>query len=147
MIKPPPLPVQILLVDDDQVDVMAMKRAFRDHSLSHPITVAKDGLEALSLLRGEGRPALPSPCIIVLDLNMPRMNGLEFLAVLREDPMLRRSIVFVLTTSSSQEDRQAAYAHHIAGYVTKSRAGISLEPLIKMLQLYCDLVDLPSPGK
>lgn len=140
-------PIPILLVDDDQVDVMAMQRAFREHAVQHPITVAKDGIDALEILRGEGRAPMPLPCIIVLDLNMPRMNGLEFLEALRDDPLLRRTIVFVVTTSSSDDDRQAAYSHCIAGYITKTRAGISLAPLVELITHYANIVDLPNPGK
>ncbi len=140
-------PIPILLVDDDQVDVMAMQRAFREHAVQHPISVAKDGIEALEILRGEGRPPMPLPCIIVLDLNMPRMNGLEFLEALRDDPLLRRTIVFVVTTSSSDDDRQAAYSHCIAGYITKTRAGIALDPLVELITHYATIVDLPNPGK
>jgi len=145
--KPQPTSVPILLIDDDQVDVMAMQRAFREHSHRHPITIARDGIEALEILRGEGRVRMSLPCIIVLDMNMPRMNGLEFLDALRADPLLRRTIVFVVTTSSSEDDRQAAYAHCIAGYITKTRAGISLAPLVELITQYAEVVDLPGPGK
>lgn len=110
----------ILLVDDDEVDVMNVKRAFRRLKISAPLHVAGNGLEALSLLRGDGVEKLsPVPNIILLDINMPRMNGIEFLRELRADPELRSISVFVLTTSNEAADRRAAYELNVAGYILK----------------------------
>src|SRR6476620_8140823 len=102
--------VTLLAVDDDKVDLMALKRSFRDLKIANPIVEAHDGIEALDRLRGEnGCEKLPAPCMILLDLNMPRMGGIEFLDELRRDPELRRTLVFVMTTSSAEEDRVRAY--------------------------------------
>ncbi|RUP22418.1 response regulator, partial [Methylobacterium sp.] len=76
--------VNILLVDDDEVDVQGLKRAFKKSKIGNPITVARDGIEALEILRGQnGRERLPKPHLVLLDLNMPRMNGIEFLEAVR----------------------------------------------------------------
>ena len=94
--------VNILLVEDDEVDVMAVKRALKTLKIANPFFRAADGIEALEMLRGTGgKKQLPSPYIVLLDLNMPRMDGLEFLDELRQDPALHRSVVFVMTTSAA----------------------------------------------
>lgn len=136
--------VTLLLVDDDDVDIMSVRRALRELDIDNPVVVAHDGLEALEHLRGEnGRNAITPPYIIVLDLNMPRMDGIEFLAELRADEALRHSIVFVLTTSSAQKDRVQAYAHNIAGFITKGGSDDVVEKAVRMLDLYWRVVKLP----
>lgn len=92
--------VNLLLVEDDEVDVQGLKRAFAKSRIGNPITVARDGIEALEILRGEnGQAKLAKPHLILLDLNMPRMNGLEFLEAIRADEDLKTSVVFMITTS------------------------------------------------
>ena len=92
--------VTILLVDDDKVDAMAVKRSFRELKIANPVIEAHNGIEALERLRGEnGHEKVPEPLLMLLDLNMPRMGGIEFLEELRRDPVLRRTLVFVMTTS------------------------------------------------
>lgn len=136
--------VQILLVDDDEVDVMAIQRAFRRAKIGNPIHVARDGIEALAILRGQpGGQPLPRPFLILLDLNMPRMNGIEFLEQLRADPDLHDSVVFVLTTSDDEEDKSRAYHQHIAGYIVKSDPAKGFMQAIEMLQAYWRVVELP----
>ena len=101
--------VTILLVDDDKVDTMAVKRSFRDLKIANPVIEAHNGIEALERLRGQnGYEKVPSPCLVLLDLNMPRMGGIEFLAELRLDPLLRHTLVFVMTTSEAEQDRMQA---------------------------------------
>jgi CheY-like chemotaxis protein len=135
--------IQILFVDDDTIDVMAFKRAMKKHKLLNPIHTASNGLEALKILRGDGtQPPLERPYIVLLDLNMPRMNGLEFLDELRQDPALHGSVVFVLTTSEDDRDKTAAYSHHIAGYIVKSHLGHDFVNLLSMLQPYWRIVEL-----
>lgn len=137
-------PIQILLTEDDEVDAEALARSFQRANISHQITIARDGLEALDILRGrEGYPRLPTPYLILLDINMPRMNGIEFLAALREDVGLRSSVVFVLTTSDSYEDKIAAYNYFVAGYILKHRAGDSFSELVAMLDQYTQLIEFP----
>jgi CheY-like chemotaxis protein len=136
--------VTILIVDDDKVDVMAIKRSFRDLKIVNPVVEAGDGLEALNWLRGQnGYTKVPSPCLVLLDLNMPRMGGLEFLEELRADPDLHRTIVFVMTTSSAEEDRAKAYDQHVNGYVMKYQSGQTFLEAISMLEAYWRVVEFP----
>ena len=140
----PDNPVTILLVEDDDVAAEAVERAFRRAKISNPIVRARDGIEALVKLRDKSVPrAVPRPDLILLDLKMPRMNGLTFLQELRNDPELKQTIVFVLTTSDSEKDRDDAYKHLIAGYIVKSRAGQDFMELIQLLDLYWRVVEFP----
>jgi CheY-like chemotaxis protein len=92
--------VTFLIVEDDEVDIMALERSFDQLRIANKKIVAKDGVEGLEFLRGEGgRDRIEPPFIVLLDLNMPRMNGLEFLEEIRNDATLHKSVVFVLTTS------------------------------------------------
>lgn len=139
--------VNILLVEDDDVDQEAIQRAFQRQRIVNPITVVPDGIHALSVLRGiDGYQPLPKPYIILLDINMPRMNGIEFLQQLRRDPGLESSIVFVLTTSDSDEDKLAAYDEQIAGYILKTRAGADFNHVISMLDSYWKIIEFPPIG-
>jgi len=137
--------VTFLVVDDDDIDVELLQRAFRKLKIANPIVRAKDGLDALDVLRGTGgREKLQPPFIILLDINMPRMSGLEFLDELRRDESLRRAIVFVLTTSDDDADILKSYEMNISGYVVKARAGRSFEQALTMLDHYWRVVELPS---
>lgn len=136
--------VHILLVEDDEVDAEAIVRAFRKQNLKHPITIVPDGFEAFRVLRGEtGVTCVRSPYLILLDLNMPRMNGVEFLQLLRQDPQLQCSVVFVLTTSDSDQDKLAAYSAQIAGYLLKQKTGENFVNLVDMLTIYWRLIEFP----
>lgn len=138
--------VHILLVDDNEVDIEAVLRAFSRHRIANPVTVAHDGLEALQALRGTGVPALARPHLVLLDLAMPRMNGIEFLDALRADPELKDTIVFVLTTSASDEDKVASYDHNVAGYIVKKDVGEGFVRLVTLLDHYWRIVEFPPPG-
>ena len=136
--------VNILLVEDDPVDVEAICRAFAKHRIANPMHYARDGIDALRLLRGEdGGSRLPQPYIILLDLNMPRMNGFEFLDAIRCDDALSSSIVFVLTTSELDRDRAEAYKKQIAGYIVKDHVGEDFINLMNMLGSYWNIVEFP----
>jgi CheY-like chemotaxis protein len=114
--------LNILLVEDDEVDVMTVQRAFKKGNITNPLYIAGNGIEALAMLRGTGgQPSLiPSARrIILLDLNMPKMNGLEFLQELRADEAIRQIPVVVLTTSNEEKDRIHAYDLNVAGYILK----------------------------
>ncbi len=116
------LMLNILLVEDDEVDVMTVQRAFKKGHITNPLYIAGNGLEALTMLRGEpGQPPVvpPERRIILLDLNMPKMNGLEFLQELRSDESLKHIPVVVLTTSNEERDRVQAYNFNVAGYMLK----------------------------
>ena len=137
-------PITILLVDDDDVDVRIVKRALSREKINNPLVVARDGVEALELLRGDdAKPALEQPLLILLDLNMPRMGGLEFLQELRSDRRLAKSIVFVLTTSNDERDRHAAYSCNVAGYLLKSEAGRDLMNHFPLFERYLMSVQFP----
>ena len=130
-------PINILLVEDNNVDIKAVERAFRAKKISNPIHVAHDGLEALDILRGtNGKQQLHQPYIVLLDLNMPRMGGLEFLAAIRDESILKRSIVFVLTTSEDDRDKAAAYDKQVAGYLSKYDAGGEFLNVIQLLEQF-----------
>jgi CheY-like chemotaxis protein len=136
--------VNIFLVEDDEVDAMSVKRALKELKIANPLYRAVDGIEALDMLRGtNGMTKLPRPYIILLDLNMPRMSGLEFLDELREDPDLKRSIVFVMTTSATEEDRVRAYDKCIAGYVLKHSAAHSFLDAVTMLEHFWRVIEFP----
>jgi len=136
--------VSILLVEDDEVDVKAFKRAMRELKVANPVLRASDGIEALEMLRGQnGHDSVGRPYLIMLDLNMPRMGGLEFLAELRGDPDLQRSLVFVMTTSAAEEDRFRAYDQHVAGYMLKRNAATSFIDALNMLEHYWRVVEFP----
>lgn len=140
--------LSILLVEDDDVDAMGIQRAFKNANVQTPIFRAEDGIVALEMLRGEnGYEQVPFPFIILVDLNMPRMNGLEFIQELRKDPELKSSIVFVLTTSKHDQDKKAAYDLDVAGYIVKDNAGGDYQMLIQLLDYYWQIVELPSKEK
>lgn len=132
--------VTILLVEDNKVDREAVTRVFARRRLGNPIEIATDGVEALDALRGTGeRAPVPRPYIVLLDLNLPRMGGLELLRAIRADESLKSSVVFVLTTSNRDEDRAEAYRLNVAGYVVKR----DVAKLVELLDLYWHVVELP----
>ena len=133
-------PLEILLVEDDAVDVMNVRRAFTKNKLTNTIHEAKNGLEALELLR---KGTLPARHLVLLDLNMPKMNGIEFLRELRADPDLKATSVVVLTTSNEDRDRIEAYKLNVAGYLLKPVTFPSFVDLMAALNKYWTLVELP----
>ena len=136
--------VNLLLVEDDEVDVQGLKRAFIKSRIGNPITTARDGIEALEILRGEnGREKLPKPHLILLDLNMPRMNGIEFLEIIRADPDLKCSVVFMITTSKADEDKTRAYGHNVAGYIVKQDPANTFMEAVSLLEHYWKIVEFP----
>lgn len=136
--------VVILLVEDDDIDAIAVQRAFRNQKIANPVLRAQDGMEALAMLRGtDGHERITQPFMILLDLNMPRLNGIEFLEELRDDQELHKSIVFVLTTSNDDRDKLAAYKNHIAGYLLKSNVGVDFVNLVNMLDHFWRYVEFP----
>jgi CheY-like chemotaxis protein len=136
--------VHILLAEDDQIDEKAFLRAIERLRITNPITVARDGLEAWEILKGlNGRTPLPRPNLLVLDINMPRMNGLELLERIRDDADLHDSIVFVLTTSNGDEDKVEAFNLNVAGYMLKSDVGNSFVRAVELVDKYWRVVEFP----
>ncbi|HLS48259.1 MAG TPA: response regulator [Gemmatimonadales bacterium] len=134
-------PLNILLVEDDEVDVMNVRRAFAKNHIANPLVVAGDGLEALEALRGGTLPK--SRRIVLLDLNMPRMNGIEFLRELRGDPELAATTVVVLTTSNDERDKIDAFNLNVAGYLLKPVTFQNFCEVMVALNKYWSLVELP----
>ena len=137
--------LNILLIEDDSVDVMNVQRAFKKNNITNPLHIAFNGVEALNMLRGtNGKPKLnPMPRIILLDINMPKMNGLEFLRELRHDPELRSISVFVMTTSNDDQDKIEAYSLNVAGYILKPHSFEKFVNAVCILNSYWKLCEQP----
>lgn len=132
-----PLRPTILLVEDDDVAAESVVRGLQRAGALFPVVWAEDGAVALAALRGEDpQRKVPRPRLVLLDLNMPRMNGFEFLQALRVDPELTDDIVFVLTTSDADSDRTRAYHQHVAGYMVKAEVGPQFSRLAQLLMDY-----------
>lgn len=133
--------ILILLVEDDVVDVMTIKRAFKDAKIINPIHVCANGLEALEYLidRTKRRPG-----IILLDLNMPKMNGLDFLAVMKHDLDLKPIPVVVLTTSKTEQDKIESFNLGVSGYMVKPLDYLQLVEIVKTVHLYWTYSELPN---
>ncbi|GGM09291.1 response regulator [Pseudooceanicola nanhaiensis] len=134
--------LDIILVEDDDADAKAVHRALEKSQVAKPAARLTDGVEALAYLRGEtGTP--PSHYVLLVDLNMPRMNGLELLAEIRRDSRLHGAVAFLLTTSADFGDIAAAYEQNVAGYIVKENAGTGFADLVGTLDHYRRLVELP----
>lgn len=138
--------VNVLLVEDDEVDVMNVQRAFKRNRIDNPLYIANNGLDALSMLRGSGSQAPSVPGhrrLVLLDINMPKMNGLEFLQELRQDSSLRSTPVVVLTTSDADQDRLEAYRLNVAGYILKPVTFAIFSEVMASLNQYWTLCEIP----
>ena len=136
--------VTILLVEDDDIDATALARGLSSAKIANPVVRARDGIEALHMLRGtNGKQKVPSPFLLLVDIRMPRLDGLGLIRQVRNDPKLKRSVIFVLTTSDSERDRMAAYDAHVAGYIVKSDAKDQFLRLASMLEYYLLIVAPP----
>ncbi len=139
-------PIDVLLVEDDPGDVMLTREAFADNKLHNRLFVVNDGVSALEFLRREGQWGdVPRPDLILLDLNLPRMDGRELLAVLKTDEALCSIPVVVLTTSEAEEDIMRSYQLHANAYVTKP---VDFERFISVVRqidnFFVTVVRLPS---
>lgn len=138
--------IHILLVEDDEVDVMNVRRAFKKNNIVNPLYIAANGLEALTMLRGEAGSEPIVPCerrLILLDLNMPRMNGIEFLRELRVDRKLKSIPTIVLTTSNEDRDKVEAYNLNVAGYILKPVTFSNFVEVVATLNKYWMLSEIP----
>ena len=134
--------INIILVEDDEVDVMTVKRAFAKNNISNPLFVASNGIEALELLRKENVPARRR--LILLDVNMPKMNGIEFLRELRADPNLQQSSVVMMTTSNEERDRIEAFKLNVAGYLLKPVTFGQFAEVMTTINKYWGLMEMPT---
>ena len=132
--------VVILLVEDDIVDVMTVKRAFKELKVTNPLVVAANGEEALAYLKEEKNK---KPGIILLDLNMPKMNGLEFMEVAKKDEALKSIPIVVLTTSKEEQDKIHSFGLSVAGYMIKPVDYSQFVDVVKTINLYWTLSELP----
>ncbi len=136
--------LHILLVDDDELDIMNVQRAFKKNNIINPLYVAHNGLEALEMLRSTEPDAMPKDRrLVLLDLNMPRITGLEFLRELRGDPELHALTVIVLTTSDDERDKVEAFNLNIAGYIVKPVTFIAFVEAMAALNKYWSINELP----
>jgi CheY-like chemotaxis protein len=138
--------VNVLLVEDDEVDVINVQRAFKRKHIDHPLYVASNGIDALTMLRGSGVASSKLPSdrrLVLLDINMPRMNGLEFLQELRQDEDLKSTPVVVLTTSDADQDRLEAYRLNVAGYILKPVTFSTFADVMASLNQYWALCEIP----
>jgi CheY-like chemotaxis protein len=131
----------VLLVEDDVVDRLVVKRAFRDLGLGNPLEVAGNGELALAFLRD---PANPRPGLILLDLNMPRLNGLDFLKAMKADEGLRAIPVVVLTTSRDEQDRQESFRLGVSGYLVKPVEYEGFVEMLRTISAYWTLSEIPA---
>lgn len=130
----------ILLVEDDQVDAMTVRRALNQLSVTNELEVAKNGVEALHFLR-QGKNT--KPCLILLDLNMPRMNGLEFISEVKKDNSLKRYPIIILTTSNEEQDKRDCYALGIAGYFVKPVDYNDVVKIFRTINEYWTMSEFP----
>ena len=139
--------LNILLVEDDEVDVMNVQRALKKNGATAALYRAANGIEALAMLRNNSQIAAENNgrLLILLDLNMPKMGGLEFLKELRADPALRSLPVVVLTTSMQDSDLVTAYRYNVAGYLIKPITFSSFVETIDVLNRYWSMSKMPSP--
>jgi CheY-like chemotaxis protein len=133
----------LLLVEDDDVDALSVERGLIKAKIVNRLVRAIDGVEALEMLRGEGRAKLAPPYLLLVDIQMPRLDGIGLIRAIRADPELTRTVIFVLTTSDDDRDKIAAYDLHVAGYIVKSNTKEELLPLTSMLDYYLLIVEPP----
>jgi CheY-like chemotaxis protein len=131
----------ILLVEDDTVDAMTVKRALRDLKVANPVTHVTDGEEALGRLRD---PSKARPCLILLDINMPRMNGIEFLKAVKADTVLQHIPVVMLTTSTNDRDIIQSFHLSAAGYMIKPVDYKQFVETIRTIDTYWRLSRMPT---
>lgn len=136
--------ITILLAEDDDIDAQVLQREFAKAKIDNKLVRAHDGVEALDLLRGKGREPLSRPVVLLADINMPQLDGMGLLREIRADPKLTQTVVFMLTSSDDDRDRDRAYGYHVAGYVVKSRSDREMGALMSMLKGYLTVVRPPA---
>ncbi len=134
----------VLLVEDDRVDTMTVQRAFKELRVNNRLETVNNGEEALAYLADPGKE---KPCVIILDLNMPKMNGLEFLGVVKKDQNLKRIPVIVMTTSKTDEDKVSSFNLGVSGYMLKPIDYCQFVNVIRTIELYWTVSELPPCGE
>lgn len=136
--------VSILMVEDDEIDITIFKRCLKKEKISNPFYYVKNGEEALSVLRNQHSDIkLAKPYLVVMDINMPRMNGIECLTEIRNDPDLKDTVVFFMTTSEDEQDVLEAYNLNVAGYMIKSSLGENFLKSVQLIEKYFSAILLP----
>ena len=130
----------VLLVEDDKVDALTVKRAFKDLNISNNLVFAGNGEEALNYLSDSEND---KPCLILLDINMPKMNGIEFLKIFKANDKLNRIPVIVVTTSKEDSDKIEMFELSVSGYMIKSLEYREFLGTIKTIQSYWSLSKFP----
>jgi len=140
--------VPILLVEDDPGDVLLIRESFADHKVANDLSVVSDGVEALAFLRREGEhESAPRPGLVLLDLSLPRMDGIEVLAAIKGDPLLKTIPVVVLTTSDAEEDIVRSYKLHANAYITKPVEFERFKRVVHQIdEFFVGVVKLPANG-
>jgi len=138
------LPVTILLVEDDDVDALTVERCLKQAKITNTLVRATDGVEALEMLRGSHvNVRLAAPYLLLVDIRMPRLDGIGLINEIRADPKLTRTVIFILTTSDADRDKMAAYDAHVAGYIVKTGSSDQFLTLATMLNYYLVIVEPP----
>ncbi len=134
----------ILLIEDDRVDVISVRRAFKDLKISNPLEIASDGEAGIAFLTN---PSNQIPCLILLDINMPKMNGLEFLKIVKTNETLKRIPIVVLTTSRGDRELVDSFDYGVAGYMLKPANYLQFVEVVKAIDLYWTISEIPSQGE
>jgi CheY-like chemotaxis protein len=143
------IPFLVLMAEDNEHDIIATKRAWKKHHITNPLHIVPNGEECLDFLnrRGiyQGLEAIPRPGLLLLDINMPKMDGLQVLRTIRNDSRLRRLPVIMLTTSRAEEDRLRSYDLGANAYIVKPVGFESFSEAVRRIHLFWKLVELPEP--
>ena len=140
-------PFVVLMAEDDEHDIVAIKRAWKEHHIANPLYIVNDGEECLDFLHQRGKYTEPNPAprpgIVLLDIKMPKMDGLAVLKYIREDEEFRRLPVVMLTTSKSEEDRLRSYDLGVNAYIVKPVGFQNFSEAVRTINLFWQLVELP----
>ena len=146
----PQEPFVVLMAEDDEHDILATRRAWKKHHISNPLYIVNDGEECLDFLHRRGKYSepgtAPRPGILLLDIRMPKMDGLAVLKHIRQDEQLRRLPVVILTTSRAEEDRLRSYDFGANAYIVKPVGFNNFSDAVRTINLFWQLVDLPERG-
>jgi CheY-like chemotaxis protein len=131
----------VLAIEDDLLEAMTLRRAFRDAGIKNPLHIVSGGEEALKFLL---ETKSMKPALILLDLNMPGMTGLEFLRIIKSNTILKQIPVIVLTTSNHEHDRNQAFELSVAGYIVKPMDYDAFVHIVKIIRVYWMINELPT---